>query len=97
MEFVLVYEYEKHLDFRLTLTVDPLAATVAEEEPPKPKLPLKQRIIHEVKHYYNGFRLLFIDIKVATRHLWRLLNGKSLTRRERRQVSAGKGRDVVQF
>ena len=71
------------------MTVDPLAATVTEEEPPKPKLPLKQRFIHEVKHYYNGFRLLFIDIKVCTRHLWRLLNGKSLTRRERRQVSLG--------
>ena len=63
---------------------DPLATTVTEE--PKPKLPLKQRIVHEIKHYYNGFRLLFIDIKVCTRHLWRLLNGKSLTRRERRQV-----------
>ena len=75
------------------MTLDPLAATVVEEEPPKPKLPLKQRIIHEVKHYYNGFRLLFIDIKVATRHLWRLLNGKSLTRRERRQVGAGGGRE----
>ena len=48
---------------------------MAEEEPPKPKLPLKQRIIHEVKHYYNGFRLLFIDIKVATRHQLRLLKG----------------------
>ena len=63
---------------------DPLAATITEE--PKPKLPLRQRFINEVKHYYNGFRLLFIDIKVCTRHLWRLLNGKSLTRRERRQV-----------
>ena len=63
---------------------DPLASSVVEE--PKPKLPLRQRIVHEVKHYYNGFRLLFIDIRVCTRHLWRLLNGKSLTRRERRQV-----------
>ncbi len=67
---------------------DPLAASVTEE--PKPKLSLRERFVHEVKHYYNGFRLLFIDIRVCTRHLWRLLRGKSLTRRERRQVGTRK-------
>ena len=52
----------------------------------KPKLTIRQKIVHELKHYYNGFRLLWIDIKVCCRHLWSVLNGKSLTRRERRQV-----------
>lgn len=51
------------------------------------KKTLYQRIVDELKHYYNGFRLLGIDIKIAGRMVWRLLHGHLLTRRERRQVS----------
>ncbi|XP_051897153.1 LETM1 domain-containing protein LETM2, mitochondrial isoform X2 [Pristis pectinata] len=46
----------------------------------------KQKIINELKHYYNGFRLLWTDIKVATRILSRLLYGFQLSRRERRRL-----------
>lgn len=60
------------------------AATVAV---PEVKKSLKERIIAEVKHYYHGFRLLVVDVRVCIRLLWRVLNGKTLTRRERRQVS----------
>lgn len=48
------------------------------------KKTLKQRIWAEVLHYYHGFRLLFIDINVSRKLLWRVLNGKTLTRREHR-------------
>lgn len=48
--------------------------------------PLGQRVLDELKHYYHGFRLLWIDTKIAARMLWRILHGHSLTRRERRQV-----------
>ncbi|XP_065087181.1 mitochondrial proton/calcium exchanger protein isoform X2 [Ochlerotatus camptorhynchus] len=48
------------------------------------KKTLKQRIWAEVLHYYHGFRLLFIDINVCRRLLWRVLNGTTLTRREHR-------------
>ncbi|KAG8240420.1 hypothetical protein J437_LFUL003134 [Ladona fulva] len=51
-----------------------------------PKKSIKQRVIDEVKHYYHGFRLLFIDIKVSLALCWRVLNGKSLSRREHRQL-----------
>jgi len=44
--------------------------------------------VGELKHYYNGFHLLWIDTKVAARMVWRLLHGQVLTRRERRRVSA---------
>ncbi|XP_031436762.1 mitochondrial proton/calcium exchanger protein isoform X2 [Clupea harengus] len=44
-----------------------------------------QRVADEVKHYYHGFRLLWIDTTIAGRMLWRLLNGHGLSRRERRQ------------
>ncbi|GAA6110546.1 mitochondrial proton/calcium exchanger protein isoform X1 [Tachysurus ichikawai] len=44
-----------------------------------------QRVIDEVKHYYHGFRLLWIDTAITGRMLWRVLNGHALSRRERRQ------------
>ncbi|CAN9502626.1 unnamed protein product [Ophioblennius macclurei] len=46
---------------------------------------LRQRVLDEVKHYYHGFRLLWIDTTIAGRMLWRVLNGHPLSRRERRQ------------
>lgn len=59
----------------------------------EPKVPevvakktLWERVKHEAVHYYNGFKLLYFEVKIAMRHLWRVMNGKSLTRRERRQV-----------
>ncbi|XP_061754715.1 LETM1 domain-containing protein LETM2, mitochondrial [Nerophis ophidion] len=50
------------------------------------KKALYLRIVDEMKHYYNGFRLLGIDTKVAGRMVWRLLHGQILTRRERRRL-----------
>lgn len=47
---------------------------------------LRQRVVDEIKHYYHGFRLLWIDTTIAGRMLWRVLNGHGLSRRERRQV-----------
>lgn len=49
------------------------------------KKSLGQKILDELKHYYHGFRLLWIDTKIAARMLWRILNGHTLSRRERRQ------------
>ncbi|KAJ6661734.1 hypothetical protein lerEdw1_013256 [Lerista edwardsae] len=49
------------------------------------KKSLGQRIVDELKHYYHGFRLLWIDTKIAARMLWRILHGSTLSRRERRQ------------
>lgn len=48
------------------------------------KKSLKQRVIDEIVHYYHGFRLLFIDVKISTSLVTRVLNGKTLTRRETR-------------
>ncbi|XP_064224743.1 LETM1 domain-containing protein LETM2, mitochondrial isoform X7 [Aotus nancymaae] len=46
----------------------------------------RQKIMDELKYYYNGFHLLWIDTKVAARMVWRLLHGQVLTRRERRRL-----------
>lgn len=57
-----------------------------EEETGVKKVPvkktLKQKIVAELLHYYHGFRLLFIDINISRKLLGRILNGKTLTRRE---------------
>ena len=50
------------------------------------KKTIVQKVVAELKHYYNGFKLLFIDVNVCRKYIWRVLNGQSLTRRERRQV-----------
>ena len=53
----------------------------------KVKTTIVQKVVAELKHYYNGFKLLFIDVNVCRKYVWLVLNGQSLTRRERRQVS----------
>lgn len=47
---------------------------------------IRHRVVSEIKHYYHGFRLLWVDTTIAARLLWKVLNGNTLTRRERRQV-----------
>ncbi|XP_019120042.1 LETM1 domain-containing protein LETM2, mitochondrial isoform X1 [Larimichthys crocea] len=69
----------------------PTSTTTAAAVPPVQeravlKKSLYQRIVDELKHYYNGFRLLGIDINIAGRMVWRLLHGQLLTRRERRRL-----------
>ena len=44
------------------------------------------RIKEEILHYYHGFRLLFIDTKICCKYIWGIVNGKTLSRREHRQV-----------
>lgn len=50
------------------------------------KKSLKQKVVDELVHYYHGFRLLFIDINVSAKLLWRILRGKQLSRREHNLV-----------
>ncbi|XP_017784305.1 PREDICTED: LETM1 and EF-hand domain-containing protein anon-60Da, mitochondrial [Nicrophorus vespilloides] len=60
--------------------------SVPAEAPPKQvaKKSIKQKIVDEIVHYYHGFRLLFIDMKISGGLMWRVLNGNSLSRREYR-------------
>lgn len=54
---------------------------------PVVKKSLAVRIWNELVHYYHGFRLLFIDVKVSSGLVWRVLNGKTLSRREYRLLT----------
>jgi len=64
---------------------DKPSVAVATEKPPL-LTRIKKKVVDEALHYYHGFRLLFIDINVSRKLVWRVLNGKSLTRREHRLV-----------
>ena len=52
-----------------------------------PRLTLWQRVVKECKHYYHGFKLLYLETKIAYRLLKQVLQGHTLSRRERRQVN----------
>lgn len=51
------------------------------------KKSLRQKIKDEVLHYYHGFRLLGIDVKISAGLVWRILQGKNLSRREYRLLT----------
>uniref|UniRef100_A0A2I3NAG9 Leucine zipper and EF-hand containing transmembrane protein 2 n=1 Tax=Papio anubis TaxID=9555 RepID=A0A2I3NAG9_PAPAN len=57
----------------------------------------RQKIMDELKYFYNGFYLLWIDAKVAARMVWRLLHGQVLTRRERRREGKQKKKMAVKL
>lgn len=50
------------------------------------KRTLKKRIVDELKHYYHGFRLLFIDLRISSRYARKILKGEQLSRREHQQL-----------
>ncbi|ETE65802.1 LETM1 domain-containing protein LETM2, mitochondrial [Ophiophagus hannah] len=69
-----------------TVKTDPTPAGRPDKAAETVRRSLWQRIVDELRHYYNGFHLLWIDTKVAARMVWRLLHGQILTRRERRRL-----------
>ncbi|PAA91787.1 hypothetical protein BOX15_Mlig014269g1, partial [Macrostomum lignano] len=55
---------------------------VPQVQQPKPSLPA--RIWHEIVHYWNGMRLLVLEIRIASRIGFKYMRGKPISRRERR-------------
>ncbi|KAG0164917.1 hypothetical protein DFQ30_009229 [Apophysomyces sp. BC1015] len=64
------------------------AATTAESAPAaiKPKKTLWQKVKAEAVHYWDGTKLLGLEIRISSKLTWKLLNGGKLTRREARQL-----------
>ncbi|VUZ42016.1 unnamed protein product [Hymenolepis diminuta] len=54
-------------------------------EPKKPKKSLWAKAKKEILHYYNGFRLLGVEIRIAAFMCYRFLRGERLNDRERNQ------------
>ncbi|VDL19112.1 unnamed protein product [Hymenolepis diminuta] len=55
-------------------------------EPKKPKKSLWAKAKKEILHYYNGFRLLGVEIRIAAFMCYRFLRGERLNDRERNQL-----------
>lgn len=53
----------------------------------KPKKTIWQKVKEEATHYWDGTKLLGLEIKISSSLTWKLMNGGKLTRREHRQVS----------
>lgn len=47
----------------------------------------KKEFISTLQHYWLGSKLLWADVRISSRLLLKLANGKSLTRRERQQLT----------
>lgn len=63
-------------------------AAVKKEKPSGPLLKRAWAVVKkEAAHYWAGTKLLGSEIKISSKLQWKVLNGGSLTRRERRQVS----------
>lgn len=45
-----------------------------------------KKVKHEAAHYWNGTKLLVSEVRISSRLQWKILQGETLTRRERRQV-----------
>ena len=46
-----------------------------------------EKVKHEAHHYWSGTKLLVSEVRISARLQWKILQGETLTRRERRQVS----------
>jgi len=80
-------EVAKETEKVVKVTATPVAKveTTTTVETPGNKT-LWVRFKDEVKHYYSGFKLLFLDVNVSSKILWKIVRGKPLTRRESRQL-----------
>ena len=64
----------------------PSQTTKAQVQVDVPKPTILQRVWDTVLHYYNGFKLLALEIRVSSRLLIKTVQGKALSRRESKQV-----------
>ncbi|XP_045499083.1 mitochondrial proton/calcium exchanger protein [Colias croceus] len=85
------YYFEKE-PLKPSSKVEATVVTIKKEIEEKEKLPkkqeqkksIKERIMNELRHYYHGFRLLFIEVRISATLIFKILRGQSLTRREHR-------------
>lgn len=53
----------------------------------KPKKTIKQKIVDELIHYYHGFKLLELNVKISSKLALKKMRGVELTRREHNLVN----------
>ncbi|XP_057417383.1 uncharacterized protein LOC130711686 [Lotus japonicus] len=62
-------------------------ASMSREDWAKKLIHWKGEIISTLQHYWLGFKLLWADVRISSRLLLKLAGGKSLSRRERQQLT----------
>ena len=62
------------------------AAKIVEKGPDAKKLTIWQKVKHEVRHYWDGTKLLATEVKISSRLALKMAAGYELTRRENRQL-----------
>jgi len=86
-EFSKVEDLEKKI--ASVIEAEDLAVKVNVEKAKKAtpdKRTVWEKVVAEAKHYYSGFKLLFLDVKVSSKIIWRIVQGHTLSRRENRQL-----------
>lgn len=70
-----------------TETTPPSSSSNVPAEPIKPLgTRIWAKVKHEAAHYWHGSKLLVSEMRISLRLVFSLLEGKTLTRREKRQV-----------
>uniref|UniRef100_A0A6M2EN38 Mitochondrial proton/calcium exchanger protein n=1 Tax=Populus davidiana TaxID=266767 RepID=A0A6M2EN38_9ROSI len=62
-------------------------ASMSREDWAKKLVHWKHEIVSTLQHYWLGFKLLWADVRISSRLLLKLAGGKSLSRRERQQLT----------
>lgn len=77
------------VDSKVPVEAKPSPISTPKEDAAKPPV-LKRawaKVKHEAAHYWSGTKLLVSEVRISSRLQWKILQGETLTRRERRQVS----------
>ena len=83
------WESSKQVEEKAGLPAEPkpTSATVKDDTPKQPLMTrVWQKVKHEANHYWHGTKLLVSEVRISSRLQWKILQGETLTRRERRQV-----------
>ncbi|KAL7128013.1 hypothetical protein ABFS83_14G287900 [Erythranthe nasuta] len=62
-------------------------ASMSREDWAKKLIHWKTEVVSTLQHYWLGFKLLWADVRISSRLLMKLAGGKSLSRRERQQLT----------
>ncbi|XP_044466664.1 mitochondrial proton/calcium exchanger protein-like [Mangifera indica] len=62
-------------------------ASMSREDWAKKLVHWKQEFVSALQHYWLGLKLLWVDVRISSRLLLKLAGGKSLSRRERQQLT----------
>ncbi|KAH7547629.1 hypothetical protein FEM48_Zijuj01G0330100 [Ziziphus jujuba var. spinosa] len=62
-------------------------ASMSKEDWAKKLVHWKEEFVSTIQHYWLGFKLLWADVRISSRLLLKLAGGKSLSRRERQQLT----------